>query len=187
MNWSKVGDFLKNSLPVLGMALTGNVPGAIGSLVSSAMGVEDNPQAVMNELKNNPEAILKYKLADLQSNKEVIIASQEVELKMLQTVNNTMQAETNSDDPFVRRWRPSYGYSMAFSWFLQMTGFTFAFVYTAIVNPDKLMVVVQQFAVLSGSLIALWGIALAVLGVSVHNRSKDKLAKSKSLLGNLFK
>ena len=191
MNWSKVGGFLKSSLPVLGMALTGNVSGAIGSLISSAMGVEDNPKAVMNELKNNPEAIIKYKLAELESNKEVIIASQEVELKMLQTVNNTMQVEINSGDPFVRRWRPFYGYCVAISWLIQMLGFSFVFGYTAIKNPEKLMLVIQQFAVLSGSLIALWGIALTVLGVSVHKRSKDKQTdlenKSKSLLGKIFK
>lgn len=191
MNWSNVGDFLKNSLPVLGMALTGGVPGAIGSLISSAMGVEDNPKAVMNGLKNNPDAILKYKLAELETNKDVIIACKETEVKKLEIVNNTMQVEINSGDPFVRRWRPFYGYCVAISWLVQMLGFTFVFGYTAIKNPDQLMLVIQQFAVLSGALIALWGIALTVLGVSVHNRSKDKQngleSNPKSLLEKLFK
>lgn len=186
MNWSKVGGFLKSSLPVLGMALTGNVSGAIGSLVSSAMGVEDSPKAVMNELKNNPEAILKYKLAELESNKEVIIASQEVELKILQTVNHTMQVESNSGDPFVRRWRPFYGYAVAISWAIQMIGFTIMFVYVGITEPSKLPQLVQQFALLTGSLVTLWGIALAVLGVSVHNRSKDKQIDLENKAKSLF-
>lgn len=173
-SWSKIGKFLKSSLPILGSALTGGTSGIIGALISTAMGTEDNPESVMKILKSDPNAILKFKLSELESNKEVIIASQEVELKMLQTVNDTMQAEINSGDPFVRRWRPFYGYCIAVSWLIQMVGFTFVFGYTAIVNPDKLMLVIQQFAVLSGSLMALWGIALAVLGVSVHKRSLDK-------------
>ena len=70
-----------------------------------------------------------------------------------------------------------------------MIGFTVMFGYTTIANPDNLSNVVQQFALLSGSLVTLWGIALAVLGVSVHKRSLDKQAgieqQGKTLLNKL--
>jgi hypothetical protein len=190
MSWSKVGKFLKSALPMAANALTGGSAGVIGSLISSAMGVDNNPDAVMAELKRDPDAILKYKLAELENDSVVIVACQQVELEKLQTVNDTMRVEINSGDPFVRRWRPFYGYCVAISWLIQMMGFTFVFGYTAIKNPDKLMLVIQQFAVLSGSLIALWGIALAVLGVSVHKRSQDKQQpvedKAKGILAKLM-
>ncbi len=187
MNWSKVGEFLKTALPVAASALTGGSAGVVGALFSAAMGVDNTPDSVMAELKNNPEAILKYKLVELETNRDVVNLAQEVELEKLRIVNKTYQGEINSGDSFVRRWRPFYGYCIAISWLIQMLGFTFVFGYTAIENPDKLMLVIQQFAVLSGSLIALWGIALAVLGVSVHSRSKDKVNHSKSLLSSVFK
>jgi hypothetical protein len=188
MSWSKVGGFLKSVLPIAATALTGGGAGIVGSLLSAAMGVDDNPDAVMAKLKSDPEAILKYKLAELETNRDVIIEAQKVDMEKLKTVNETYRVEINSGDPFVRRWRPFYGYCVAVSWLIQMMGFTFVFGYTAIKNPDKLMLVIQQFAVLSGSLIALWGIALAVLGVSVHKRSQDKVGdKAKGFLARFIK
>ena len=174
MKWSDVGNFLKGSLPVLGTALLGPAGGMIGGLVSSMLGADESPDQVMAKLREDPQAILKFKLAELETNKDVLIACQEQTTRQLEIVNATMREETKSEDAFVRRWRPFYGYCVAISWLIQMIGFTFVFGYTSIVNPDKLMLVIQQFAVLSGSLIALWGIALAVLGVSVHKRSLDK-------------
>jgi len=70
-----------------------------------------------------------------------------------------------------------------------MIGFTVMFVYVAIADSESLPALISQFAMLSGSLVALWGIALAVLGVSVHKRSQDKqpdAARSKGILGKLF-
>lgn len=190
MSWSKVGDFLKSALPIAASALTGGSAGLVGALISSAMGVDESPDAVLAELKRDPDAILKYKLTELETNRDVVIAAQQAELQKLQTVNDTIQIEINSGDKFVRRWRPFYGYCVAISWLIQMIGFTFVFGYTAIKNPDKLMLVIQQFAVLSGSLMPLWGIALTVLGVSVHQRSKDKQSgledKAKGILSKLM-
>jgi hypothetical protein len=102
------------------------------------------------------------------------LANIEFNKASIQAVNETMRNEANSFDAFVRRWRPFYGYAIAISWFIQMLGFTIAFVYIAISAPNQLANTVQQFALLSGSLIGLWGIALAVLGVAVHKRSQDK-------------
>jgi len=185
-----VGKFLKSALPIAASALTGGGSGLVGALISTAMGVDNNPDVVLAELKRDPDAILKYKLLELETNRDVIISAQEVELKKLQTVNDTMRVEISSGDPFVRRWRPFYGYCVAISWLVQMMGFTFVFGYTAIMNPDKLMLVIQQFAVLSGSLMALWALALAVLGVSVHKRSQDKQQpiedKAKGILAKLM-
>ena len=100
MSWSKVGDFLKGSLPVLGTALGGPAGGAIGKLVSSMLGTDESPEAVLQTLQQDPDAILKFKLAELETNKEVLTASYQAQQKMLETVNQTMRNESNSDDPF---------------------------------------------------------------------------------------
>ncbi len=192
MSWSDVGNFLKGSLPVLGTALLGPAGGVIGGLVSSALGGDENgtPNDVMNKLKQDPSMLLNFKLRELETNKDVLIAYEQAKVQQLKIVNETMRNESNSNDGFVRRWRPFYGYAVAISWFVQMTGFTIMFVYTSIKSPENLANVVQQFAVLSGSLISLWGIALAVLGVSVHKRSLDKQTgiekQAKGLLGKLM-
>ena len=188
MSWGIVGDFLKSALPIAATALTGGGAGLVGSLLSAAMGVDDNPDAVMAKLQSDPEAILKYKLSEIETNRDVIIEAQKVEVKKLQIVNDTYRVEINSGDPFVRRWRPFYGYCVAVSWLIQMLGFTFVFGFVAITDPGNLAAVIQQFAVLSGSLMALWGIALTVLGVSVHQRSKDKAGdKAKGFLARFIK
>lgn len=174
MSWHDVGNFLKSNLPVLGTALLGPAGGVAGGLLSKALGVEENPDTVMSFLQQNPNAIQEYKLAELQTNRDIILAYEEADTERLRIVNQTMQAETNSFDAFVRRWRPFYGYCVAISWALQMIGFTFVFVWIAVNKPGELANIVTQFALLSGSLVTLWGIALAVLGISVRARSRDK-------------
>lgn len=189
MSWSKVGDFLVGSLPILGTALGGPVGGTAGGLLASLLGSDHNPDAVMAKLQQDPDAILKYKLSELETNKDVLLASFQAQQSMLETVNVTMRNESNSEDAFVRRWRPFYGYAVAISWAIQMVGFTVMFVFVAIDEPKELPSLVQQFALLSGSLVTLWGIALAVLGVSVHKRSLDKQTglekQAKSLLSKI--
>ena len=174
MSWEKVGSFIKNALPVLGSALGGPAGGAIGSVVSSVLGTDETPEAVLSKLQQDPDALSKLKQSELETRRDVLIASFQQQQNMLETVNKTIRNESNSDDPFVRRWRPFYGYCVSISWFVQMIGFAFVFIYVSITNPKELSGIIQQFAVLSGTLIGLWGIALTVLGVSVHKRSKDK-------------
>ena len=170
MNWSKVGERIAGYAPLLGSVIGGPAGGAIGSVVASVFGVENTPESILKAVNADPEAGLKLRRIEIE-NKQAI----EKDLtERLRVVNKTIQVESNSADPFVRRWRPFYGYCVAISWLIQMLGFTFVFGYTALAKPDNLTTVIQQFAILSGSLISLWGIALAVLGVSVHKRSKDK-------------
>lgn len=183
--WSSVGNFLKGSLPVIGTALGGPAGAVVGSVLSMALGTNDNPDAVLDTLRQDPDAIIKYKLAELQTNRDVLVAFEQAEQEKLRIVNETMRSEHNSHDAFVRRWRPFYGYAVALSWFIQMTSFSFMFTYVAINNSEELANLVQQFAVLSGALISLWGIALAVLGVSVHQRSRDKKGVSEQAKGFL--
>ena len=174
MNWSSIANTVTSSLPILGTALGGPIGGAAGSVIAKLLGVEETPDAVLAEIERNPAVLGKLKAAEIESNTAIIIAAQAAETEKLRIVNETIRNESNSNDTFVRRWRPFYGYCVALSWFLQMTCFSLMFAFIAIKHPQYLSNTIQQFAILSGALLTLWGVALAVLGVSVHKRSMDK-------------
>ena len=71
MDWKDVGATIGKVAPMLGTLLapvTGGASVAIGALVSSALGVENTPEAVEAELKANPEALLKLKELEFKEN-----------------------------------------------------------------------------------------------------------------------
>jgi hypothetical protein len=86
----------------------------------------------------------------------------------LAEVNQTFRAEVGSDDAYVRRWRPTFGYAVAFTWCLQVAGL----VYAIVARPADAAAIVAAM----DSLTVIWGVALSVLGVSVVKRSADKAA-----------
>ena len=81
-------------------------------------------------------------------------------------VNTTMRAETRAEDAYVRRWRPTFGYAVTVAWALQMAAIAWA----VVARPAEAPAILAAAASLS----AMWGVALAVLGVAVHERSRDK-------------
>ncbi len=81
-------------------------------------------------------------------------------------VNATMRAETRAEDAYVRRWRPTFGYAVTAAWALQMAAIAWA----VVAHPPDAPAILAAAASLS----AMWGVALAVLGVAVHERSRDK-------------
>ena len=61
MKWSDLAGVVSKFAPVIGTAI-GGPPGAlVGSMIATALGVEDSPEAVAKELKHNPEAYVKLK------------------------------------------------------------------------------------------------------------------------------
>ena len=160
------------------------IPSLIGKLMGndaekvaeSVMGVAkavtgvDDAEAAARALGDNPELALQFQKA-----------SQELELGLyredtlrLQAVNETIRVEANSQDKYVRRWRPTYGYVTAFTWMIQMLGLIFAIIWAIISNPKEAASVITSLGAAMMPLAAMWGIALSILGVAVAKRSKDK-------------
>lgn len=75
--WSSVKSLLGGAAPLVGSLLGGPAGASVGSLIASALGVKNTPQAITSELKNNPEALLKIK--QLESDERV--ALRELSLK----------------------------------------------------------------------------------------------------------
>ena len=84
----------------------------------------------------------------------------------IQEINASLRAEVASEDKYVRRMRPTFGYLMALTWAAQM----FAIAYVIIFDTDKAGVVMAAM----GSLSAIWAVGLSVLGIYVYRRSDDK-------------
>lgn len=88
------------------------------------------------------------------------------ESEILAEINATMRTEARSEDAYVRRWRPTFGYAVALTWTVQMAGLTYAVIATPEVAAEILAAI--------GSLSLIWGVALSVLGINVVKRSQDK-------------
>jgi hypothetical protein len=145
--------------------------GKICSVVQSITGVGDNGLAEgVEKIKADPEMQLRF----LQELNDHETRWWEEETKQIQTVNETMQNETRSEDPYVRRWRPTWGYLTAVAWFIQILGLMLIGGWSVYDNPAKASEIIAQLAALAGALTASWAMALAVLGVGVLARSKDK-------------
>jgi len=61
MTWKDIGDFVKKGAPLLGAVLGGPAGGAIGSLVSSAFGSDEDPAKLLSIMESDPEALSKLK------------------------------------------------------------------------------------------------------------------------------
>ncbi len=81
-------------------------------------------------------------------------------------VNQSLRAEIASDDQYVRRMRPTFGYLMAFTWAAQMFGLAYVIVFDTVRAP--LVIGAME------SLGTIWAVGLSVLGIYVYKRSADK-------------
>lgn len=84
----------------------------------------------------------------------------------LTAINETIRAEVASQDMYVRRMRPTFGYLMAVTWAAQML----ALAYIIVFETEKSVYVLNAM----GSLSAIWAVGLSVLGIYVYKRSEEK-------------
>lgn len=84
----------------------------------------------------------------------------------LAEVNESLRTEARSEDAYVRRMRPTFGYIMALTWAAQMGGLAYVIVF----RTEEASLLLE--AVESLSLI--WTVGLSVLGIYVYKRSEDK-------------
>ena len=83
-----------------------------------------------------------------------------------QDVNQIIRADRASEDAYVRRMRPTFGYLMALSWAGQMG----AIGYVIVTDPGGAGDVIAAMS----NLTVIWAVGLSVLGVYVYKRSEDK-------------
>lgn len=116
MKWSDVGHAIQGmagtALPVIGTALGGPAGGAVGVLLSRALGVDQTPEAVAAAL--SPDALIKLREVEADLQKAQITADSAAATGQLE-VN---RAEASNTSLFVAGWRPAIGWTCAaaFAW-----------------------------------------------------------------------
>jgi len=156
--------------PLLAVLASAALPIAMEAL-GSALGRSSNPAvaaageavAVLNQAIVRGE-VPADEVAHIEADLNRLF---ELENARLGEVNETMRVEASAEDPWVRRWRPFFGYSVAVAWLIQMLAVSAAILLAPHTAPALLMALGEGTAMQ-------WSIALAVLGVSVYARSKDK-------------
>lgn len=120
---------------------------------------------VDNALKNGQ--ISTEQLAEANRHVEEIYSLKSKEYReSIKQTNESLRAEIASQDKYVRRMRPTFGYLMAVTWTAQMLGIA----YIIIFDTERAGLIISAM----GSLSAIWGIGLSVLGIYVYKRSEDK-------------
>lgn len=181
MDWSDIGATIKKGAPLLANVLTGNIPGAIGTVagwIGDALGVEPTPDAIGQALKTDPQAAIK--LAEIEAKRQtdlatlttqVDVAEIDADKSQISEVNNTMRAEGASEHWPQWSWRPAIGFSFALG-FLACVLFVCALAWKAVMGgkPDA----IGMIPTLVSAFAALFAIPGAILGVAAHHRGKMK-------------
>jgi hypothetical protein len=145
--------------------------------VAKSITGKDDAQQALDAIKASPEQLVEYQ----RVMNDVVIAQMEADTRALEATNATMRAEYASNDPYVRRARPTFLYMMAITWAVQALGLFYAVVF----KPDMAASIINAAAALTG----MWTVALTVVGVAVKSRSDDKAralgADAPSLTGAL--
>ena len=144
------------------------------SAVTNALGKIDNPVAkTASDALQQVDSAMNLGMISADTVKEAnrhletIANLDSIEFKtLIEQVNASLRAETGSNDPYVRRMRPTFGYIMALTWAAQM----FAIAAVIIEDPAKASDVIKSM----DSLGVIWTVGLSVLGVYVYKRSQEK-------------
>jgi hypothetical protein len=166
MSWDSVKQQVAKYAPLIAPLIGGPV-GTVTSLVAQVLGADnESPDAIANALNTNPHApslLLELQERNRATYEQAALAADLEEFKQL---HQTIRAELATDDRFKSYWRPAFGYAMVLTWCLTWV----ALCYVIIFETDKAQLVVNALA----NTTALWGIALAVLGVQITKRTQDK-------------
>ena len=144
------------------------------NIVAEALGQVDTPvtKGASAALKQVDDALKQGQISEeemRQANAHALemakLESEEIR-SGLEAVNQSLRAEIASEDIYVRRMRPTFGYLMAVSWAAQMLGLAYVIVF----DTGKAGAVIASMASLSAS----WAVGLSVLGIYVYKRSEDK-------------
>lgn len=138
MAWKDLASTVGKIAPALGAALGGPAGGAVGALISAALGTDNNPDAIAQAMKTNPDAAVK--LAEIE--KQVVLAQLAAETSQHSETQQTARAEQLSGDEYVRRTRPMLARSSAYSTFLYaiVTGVVFPFTDSTLPGPDAFII-----------------------------------------------
>jgi len=159
----------KLGLPLL-VTLIGGALGRINNPV--AQSAADALNGFEGALANG--AITAEQLAEANRHAEEMakVKAKEYETALTE-INQSIRAEAGSDDAYVRRMRPTFGYLMAITWAAQMLGIAYVMIFKA----ENFAIILQGME----GLTTIWAVGLSVLGIYVYKRSEEKKMPSFTL------
>lgn len=111
--WDKVKQYVGSAAPVVGSLLGGPAGSATGSLVASWLGVEDNPEKVLERLQTDPQAMVEIKRMESQERQQLRELEHQAALAKLadrqhqhEQQQETIRNGDSAEDEYVRRTRP---------------------------------------------------------------------------------
>lgn len=153
-------------LPLLAKAVGGALDSVDHPAARAASAALSEVGAVLESNAIPPEQV-----AEANRHLERMAELESVEAReALAQINRTVRTEAASEDAYVRRWRPTFGYAVAATWTATMGAVAWAIVTAPTQAPTIIAALVNTSPV--------WGVALAVLGVSVVKRSHDKTLRT---------
>lgn len=166
--WDDIKEFIGSSAPLIGGLIGGPGGAAAGKLLSNALGVKNEPEAIKQALRNDPDALVKIERLEKEHERELRSMTLQAETAQIAQINETMRAELKHDGWFKSGWRPGIGWVLAFS----IAGLMAALVYAMFSQPAKAPEIISSATIIIS-------LMLGVLGVNIKKRSDDK----DSLLG----
>ena len=158
--WDSIKDTVGSVAPIAGSLLGGPAGSAVGSMIASALGVSNTPDAVAAAIKSDPQAAIKIR--QIEAN---------LEKTRLEVRGQAIQAEATGESWLQRNWRP-----LTMIWFsILLGGYWFGY------TPENL----SEEAILS-----LFGLIKLGLGGYVLGRSAEKITKEFSgsgIIANMMK
>lgn len=190
MDWKDVATAVAKYAPLAGTLLGNPIAGSlVGGLVSSAMGVDNTPDAVNVALATNPEAAVKLRqmevdkqvdLAKLQN--ALAIAEVQAQAQNTSDVNKTMQAEAAAPHWVTYSWRPILGFCVGFNTaaasLLVMLSFGAMFSPAAVAVAATL---VAQLPAVLGALAVINGTVLPILGIASWHRGRMQVVQAEKV------
>jgi len=160
MSWDSIKQAVGKIAPIAGTLLGGPAGAAVGGLISSALGVENSPEAVAAAL-GNPDAVIK--LRELESNERQ---------HFLQMQLSTLQAELAD----VQHARSSHGASrmpaiVTGALTLICAGLLYSLLFVEIPESNRDLLI-QSF----GTVLGFWGASLAYwVGTTRSSAEKTRM------------
>ena len=105
--WESVKKVIGTAAPMIGSLIAGKGGEMLGGMVASALGVENTPEAIENELKNNPEAMVK--LAQLESDERIKLKELSISVMSINLDERKAQLKDVQDarDKHKHHWMPA--------------------------------------------------------------------------------
>lgn len=175
MNFKGIADIVGKGAPLVGSLLLGNAGGKVGSMIASALGVENDHSKIMEKLKIDPDSLLKIKQIET-THKEELQRLQFEEMKVITTdISNARSRELEMAKMGKTEW-----HMPALSWFVSAgyIGLVFTLIFVPIPQDTS-----GAIMMLFGSLSTAWGVIISYYYGSSHGHAKkDEVIANSSLI-----